>query len=169
MDRLERSEKDKFIFGVCGGLAANLEIDPVLVRFAFVMIGIATGGTAVIGYLLLAILMPAPGSGTVDDDQEAGADASRDNDISDNLDQLRREAREAGARFKYAVSRKRGGGASPSDSRKTWGIIAIVLGALLLGSNLGWYGWFSFGEWWPVLIVAGGIALIIASQRGTDD
>lgn len=35
--RLMRSETDKMIAGVCGGLAEYLNIDPVLVRLAFVV------------------------------------------------------------------------------------------------------------------------------------
>jgi len=171
MDRLERSESDRFLFGVCGGLAANLEIDSVLVRFVFAIAGLATGGTAVIGYLLLAILMPSSSSKSRDGEgaDEESTESSQGNDISDNLEQLRREAYQAGERFKFAVTKKRTGHPSAPVAKKTWGIIAVVLGALLLGSNLGWYGWFGFGEWWPILIIAGGVALLVTSQRRSMD
>ena len=169
MDRLERSNTDKLIFGVGGGLAANLDVDPVLVRIVFVILGIATGGTAVIGYLLLAILMP-PSLAQSDEDSDAeGTESKPSNQTSENLEKLKQEAREATERLRAAVSRHSPGSATASSAKKTWGLIAIVLGGLLLGSNLGWYGWFSLGEWWPVIVIAGGVALIATSQRGDAD
>ncbi|MDP6666122.1 MAG: PspC domain-containing protein [Dehalococcoidia bacterium] len=177
MNRLERSNTDKFVFGVCGGLAANLDVDPVLIRVAFVILGVATAGTAIVVYLLLAILMPPHVTGddadsTATDDSapdtgNSGSDAP--GDISSNLDQLRHEAAEAADRLKVALSRDRAGRQAPSRNRQVWGIIVIVFGVLLLGGNLGWYGWFGLGEWWPVLLVAAGVALIAINQRNPDD
>ena len=40
--RLFRSESDKVIAGVCGGLGAYLDIDPVLVRIGFVALVVAS-------------------------------------------------------------------------------------------------------------------------------
>jgi len=57
--RLMRSETDKMIAGVCGGLAAYLGIDPVLVRLAFVILLLASGvGLGI--YIILWIVMPTP-------------------------------------------------------------------------------------------------------------
>lgn len=57
--RLLRSETDKMLGGVCGGLADYLNIDPVLVRLAFVVLVLASGLGLVV-YLLLWAIMPAP-------------------------------------------------------------------------------------------------------------
>ena len=55
--RLMRSETDKMIAGVCGGLAAYLGVDPVLVRLAFVILLLASGvGLGL--YVILWIVMP---------------------------------------------------------------------------------------------------------------
>ncbi|MCO5180691.1 MAG: PspC domain-containing protein [Candidatus Promineofilum sp.] len=57
--RLMRSETDKMIAGVCGGLADYVGIDPVLVRLAFVFLLLASGvGFAI--YVVLWIVMPTP-------------------------------------------------------------------------------------------------------------
>jgi phage shock protein C len=53
-----RSRADKKIAGVCGGLAAYLAVDPVIVRLAFVMAGIASIGFMVVVYIVLAIAVP---------------------------------------------------------------------------------------------------------------
>lgn len=55
--RLMRSETDRMIAGVCGGLASYLGVDPVLVRLAFVLLLLASGvGLAI--YVILWIVMP---------------------------------------------------------------------------------------------------------------
>ncbi len=57
--RMVRSETDRMIAGVCGGLAAYLGVDPVLVRLAFVILFLASGiGLAI--YAILWIVVPTP-------------------------------------------------------------------------------------------------------------
>ena len=43
MKKLYRSQKDKKIAGIFGGLGEIFSIDPTLLRLAFVFIGLATG------------------------------------------------------------------------------------------------------------------------------
>lgn len=56
-NKITRSSSDRMLFGVAGGLAEYLNIDPVLVRLFFVLLTLSTGYGAII-YLLLALLMP---------------------------------------------------------------------------------------------------------------
>ncbi len=57
--QLTRSTTDVRFAGVCGGIAEYLEIDPTLVRLAFVVLtlwlGIVPGCVA---YLLMMVLLP---------------------------------------------------------------------------------------------------------------
>lgn len=65
--RLMRSRDDRMIAGVAGGIGRYLNIDPVLVRLAFVLL--AFSGASLLIYPLLWILMPqepaAPAGGQV--------------------------------------------------------------------------------------------------------
>jgi len=56
--RLYRSENDKMLGGVCGGLAAYLKIDSSVVRiiFALLMLGFGTG---ILLYLILWVVLPS--------------------------------------------------------------------------------------------------------------
>src|SRR3954465_12595335 len=56
--QLRRSSTDKMIGGVCGGLAEYSGIDPLLWRVGFVALALA-GGSGVLVYLLLWLLMPS--------------------------------------------------------------------------------------------------------------
>ena len=55
--RLYRSRDDRMIAGVAGGLAHYFNLDPVLVRLAFVLFGVGTG-IGLIAYIVLAIVVP---------------------------------------------------------------------------------------------------------------
>lgn len=55
--KLYRSADNKMIEGVCGGIAEYFNIDPTLVRLAFVLLALA-GGPGVILYIILWIIMP---------------------------------------------------------------------------------------------------------------
>jgi len=55
--RLYLSRGDKKIAGVCGGLAEYLEIDPTLVRLAWVMT-VLFAGWGLLGYLVAWLVIP---------------------------------------------------------------------------------------------------------------
>jgi len=56
---MKRDISKKMIFGVCAGLAKDLNISTVLVRAVFLITALLGFGMPVIIYLILAILMPA--------------------------------------------------------------------------------------------------------------
>lgn len=57
MKRLYRSETNRQIAGVCGGLAEYFSIDTTLVRLAFILTTLL-GGPGVIAYIVLWIVVP---------------------------------------------------------------------------------------------------------------
>ncbi len=60
--RLRRSADDKMVGGVCGGLGAYFNTDPVWFRLAFVVVTLA-GGAGILIYLVAWLVIPeaAPG------------------------------------------------------------------------------------------------------------
>lgn len=56
--RLTRSREDEWLGGVAGGLAEYFDVDPTLVRIAFVLAAILSSGLAVIGYIVAWIVIP---------------------------------------------------------------------------------------------------------------
>ena len=71
-DRLYRSRDDRVISGVAGGLAERLDVDPSIVRVAWVILAVLSGGLLALVYLVMMVVVPeapfdAPGrSGGVD-------------------------------------------------------------------------------------------------------
>ena len=57
MKKLCKSNTNKKICGVCGGIAEYLNADPTLIRLAFVLIA-AAAGSGIAAYILAALIMP---------------------------------------------------------------------------------------------------------------
>lgn len=56
--RLFRSNRDRMIAGVCGGIGEYLNIDPTIIRLLFVILG-CSGGTGIVAYIIAAIVIPS--------------------------------------------------------------------------------------------------------------
>jgi len=56
--KLFRARDDKVIGGVCGGLAKNLNVDPVIVRIGWVVLTLITHILGVIVYIIWMIVVP---------------------------------------------------------------------------------------------------------------
>ena len=57
MKKLCKSNTNRKICGVCGGIAEYLNADPTLIRLAFVIIAMAAG-SGLLAYILAALIMP---------------------------------------------------------------------------------------------------------------
>lgn len=129
--RLTRSETDKMIAGVCGGLAEYLNLDPVWVRLLFVLL-IFASGIGIPIYLVLWVIMPKleaagqPGSAVLQDNFE---DLSQT--VSDKINRLSRPG--------------------------TIGTVLILFGVYFLLSQLGWLNGAIF---WPVVIIGAGVYML---------
>jgi len=66
--QLRRSNEHKMIGGVAGGIAKSFNIDPSWVRIAFVVFTIF-GGSGVLLYALLWIVIPRAEGGTIAEEQ----------------------------------------------------------------------------------------------------
>jgi phage shock protein C len=55
--RLYRSDNEKMIAGVCGGIAEYINLDPSMVRLLWVIFGFM-GGSGILAYIIAAIIIP---------------------------------------------------------------------------------------------------------------
>jgi phage shock protein PspC (stress-responsive transcriptional regulator) len=56
--RLYRSENSRVLGGVCGGIGEYFSLDPVIIRFAFVIFTLM-GGSGILLYIILWIVIPS--------------------------------------------------------------------------------------------------------------
>jgi len=55
--RLHKSQYDRKIAGVCGGIAEYLGVDPTAVRIAWVLAALFLG-SGILAYIIAALIMP---------------------------------------------------------------------------------------------------------------
>ena len=55
--KLYRSDENKMLAGVCGGIAESFGVDPTLIRLAWVVFSLL-GGSGLLAYILAAIIIP---------------------------------------------------------------------------------------------------------------
>ena len=162
--RLFRSESDRKISGVAGGLAEVLDIDPTLVRLLWVLVVLVTSGVGLLAYLAMWAIVPMRsevlvGSGAEPDRAEPAAPGSGTTPAvpagSDTT-----AARQTPAR-------------RPSNAPAIAGVVLIVVGALFLLDN--WVPlqfWSYFGDlialalqFWPLILIAAGGMLVYSRLR----
>lgn len=144
--RLYRSRGDRLLFGVAGGQAEYLDVDPVLVRMAWVLLILATVGIAVLAYFVLAIITPKRM-------QPVPEEAGTVNDSSSEISDSAVEPNPAQGSQKRHLARNIFGG----------GLIAV--GTIILLQNLGLLGSIRWDIVWPVAVVALGVAVLLPSIR----
>jgi len=156
--RLYRSQDDRVLAGVCGGLGAYFGIDPTIVRVIAVL-SIFVGAVGVIAYIILALVVPLEGSKTSEP-----TEAIKENveDIKETATQLGRDIQATVAKEKAATEET----ARFRSRRLNWLAVAvIVLGVVFLLGNFGVFWWFNWGTLWPVAVIAIGVLLFIAARR----
>ena len=60
MKKLYRSNSNRMLFGVAGGMADYFNMDPTIMRILWVLVGLS--GTGILIYIIAAIIMPQEGS-----------------------------------------------------------------------------------------------------------
>ena len=141
--KLYRSVSNQMIGGVCGGLGAYVNIDPVFVRLLFVLLLFGTDFGFIL-YLLLWILIP-----------EEGKDYGfKDDSFSDRVKSM-------GNDVQKAVTQP-----NPQSGLILGAGLIIIGGIIFLDRlNFSWLSWMDFDILWPLILIAGGIVLLIRIRR----
>ena len=56
--RLYKSEDNKVLFGVCGGIGEYLNVDPTLIRLVWLLCTMVSCGTGLVVYIAAALIIP---------------------------------------------------------------------------------------------------------------
>jgi len=54
--KLYRSDTDKMLCGVCGGIAEYFDIDPTIIRLLWAIL--ACTGSGIVAYIIAAVIIP---------------------------------------------------------------------------------------------------------------
>ncbi len=131
--RLYRSNTDKVIGGVSGGLANYLGVDPVLIRVAFVLLTLFGGGGILI-YIVMWIAVPAEPI-----DYSAAFNKSTSDVPEDNTE----------------VSPVKH---NQSNTALVAGVLLIIAGLIFLADRL--MPFYNLIDFWPVILIVAGVLII---------
>lgn len=145
--KLVRSKRDKMIGGVAGGIAEYFEIDPIIIRLLFVLIGFSIGSGVLI-YIILWIIIPEEGDESLNNSQ-----VIKKNSVE----------------FEKTVE----GIVENRNNRKMFqllfGLGIVLCGVYMILGNLGLtnvfnIGWF-LSKFWPVAIIALGVFILVGNNK----
>ncbi|ADI74695.1 phage shock protein C, PspC [Methanohalobium evestigatum Z-7303] len=145
-DKLTKSKSDRMLAGVCGGIAEYFDVDPVLVRVAFVVLALVNG-LGILLYIILAIVMPEPENNDKTPEQnttsENGTDEYSENDT-------------------YTKTQHK----SNRTDRTLWlGVILIILGIFLIIDRFNVFWWLGWDVLWPGILILIGFWIITRVRR----
>jgi len=146
-ERLYRSRDDRMLFGVAGGMAEWMDLDPAIVRLVWALL-ILAGGVGLLLYIVAAIVIPeAPYTAA----SAAGTGTPGEGTTAAGAEQSRVEAR------RDRRADRRGAG----NAGMVFGLILVVLGSWFLldryvpALDLSWF--------MPGALIVVGLVLVVGA------
>ena len=147
--KLVRSETDRIVAGICGGLADYFDIDATLFRVIFVVV-MFLGGAGILAYVLLWIIIPGSSDKITDPRarvQEFKSEATQF--VQSTANQIRNSTQDSGSqtviRMQHLVA-----------------IALVVIGILIIAKNI--IPHISLTFVWPGILVLLGVWLLWQAQ-----
>jgi phage shock protein PspC (stress-responsive transcriptional regulator) len=145
--QLYRSEANRMIAGVAGGLGEYFEVDPTLIRLAFVLLTLS-GGSGILIYIVLWIIIPTASS---------GRNAATHETMKANAKEVETKAKQFAKEAEHA--------AEGADTRMWLGAGVVILGVWLLLTNFGFLSAWFVGRLWPLILIIIGVVILGRSGR----
>ena len=149
--RLYRSQTDRVLFGVCGGLGKYFGIDPVIFRILFVLF-LFIDGVGLIAYLIMILIIPNE-RGVGRDDKEKG-------EVDEFAEKIEKSAGE------FANKVETGEFIPSGKSANYLGIFIIFIGLLFLARETFPLQWlFHSDVILPFAIILLGLYIVLKSKK----
>ncbi len=136
--QLYRSETNRVVGGVAGGIGEYASIDPTIIRFVFVLLTIF-GGSGILLYLVMWIVVPT---------------ASAVNTLSDHSKENVEEIKGKAKNFSSLMRAPEGG-----SNRSWWALLLIFLGIIFIFDNFGFYH-VDLEKLWPIFLILLGVLIL---------
>lgn len=140
---LQRSDSDKMLAGVCGGLAEYLGVDAVFVRLAAILLAFASG-VGLFLYPTLWLILPT----------KTNAHLPITERVADNVAQI-------GQTVTNSIEQWR---ARPNSAGIAAALL-IILGLCFLGNNFGLFAWIGLGGLGAIALIVAGLYLLFGRNR----
>ncbi len=141
VNRLYRSESDKKVAGVCGGIAEYFGIDSTIIRLLW-LISIVVYGTGLLIYIIAAIIMPTR------------EDINTRVNPHKNSDEINKQK-----------SGTFSGSFDKEKNRKFFGYTLIIIGTILLSKRFMVLRWLDFKFLFPIILIILGVFMLSSNFK----
>lgn len=132
--QLYRSETDRYLGGVCGGIGEYFNIDSTIVRLLFIA-SILLGGSGVLVYLILWLIIPSASADQKNTREAAMTKAKEPKPVDAEQNRIR-------------------------NSRAVFGLFLIGLGIIMLLENFGIGRYLMLDKTWPSIFIILGLMVL---------
>lgn len=146
--RLYRSQQQRMIGGVAGGLAEYFEVDVTLVRLLWVL-AVFAGGGGILAYIIAWILIP--------EEKDISSFARESSQNQSTKTALEGDSL-SGPKSLYTEPNSEDPDDQTNASRRNGGLLLIGLGVLLLVNTF--IPFFYLRNLWPILLIGFGLLLL---------
>lgn len=143
-NQLYRSETNRMIGGVAGGLGEYFNIDPTIVRIIFIILTLLHGSGLLI-YILMWILIPS----------ESQINETSPNTVKNNVEEIKKRTQSFAHSLRFKNTH------SQENSRFWWAILIIALGFFFLFRNFGIFDALELGRFWPMILIIVGLIFLL--------
>ncbi len=147
--KLYRSQTDRVIGGVAGGLADYFSLDPILVRALFVVLGIINGFGFLL-YIILMLIIPEKSGKKVE---------------IDHKEKIKEFAQEVGAEAQKLAHQAKTNKHWLGGRRNVLAVIIIVVGLVALLNQLIPIHWFRWEWFWPAVLIIVGLFVLLKNNK----
>jgi phage shock protein C len=170
--KLYRSSREKKLGGVAGGVAEYFDVDPTIVRLIFVLTVLA-GGAGFLAYIIMWIVIPQEPyhqfnmpSGEQFHNSEVPPQDSESKPPNPEMNQKEPDPGTSGTQpngkdpvsdYFYSMNKRK------EKRGLTFGIILILIGAVLLADNL--FDRIHFHDLFPLVLVGVGIVILLNAYK----
>lgn len=144
--KIYRLKHNRVIAGVCGGIGEYFQIDPVLIRIAWIAASMAFGA-GVLAYIIAMLIIPEE-----KDNRYTGYNAENPSTEGSDFKSEAKDEWSTPARY------------SPEKGRYLIGGVLIAIGVAFLFRQ--YFHWFDMKYFWPFILLAAGAAIIYKGRRG---
>ncbi|MCL2682752.1 MAG: PspC domain-containing protein [Bacteroidales bacterium] len=175
MKTLRRSTENRIIGGVCGGIAEYFDLDPVLIRLAFVLLAFL-GGSGILIYIIAWIVIPEKRVGDNIPDAEIVSEEKKEKktetkkmeeQLKENLKEVEKEVKEIGEIISKEVEKEVKKIEKKGYQGSGWfGYLLIFIGVISFLKIFDWieFSWRGLLDLWPVLLIFLGVSMIPMKQ-----
>lgn len=165
--KLYRSQNNRILLGVCGGIGEYFNIDPVIIRVIAVLLIIPGVFPVIIAYFVLALVIPLKGSTAHTPQESIQENVSDIKETTANLGEEIRttfgaKEKEAKTADEHPLVSSSSGSHTASRGLYLLGLIIIAIGVFFILVNI--FGWF-WHYFWPILLIIVGVIIIVLVAR----